>query len=460
MAMIRARLQHLFPVVCCALTLAAFYPGHVSFDSAFQFWQARTGQYANLSPVAMTGLWALVHRAWPGSGGLFTLHVVLYWAGVWLAACTLFDRPLARILAAGLASVATPAHLIVIHLWTDASLIAALGLGTALVARADATGSRRPLAVALPLLVYGGLVRHNALPALLPLAAWWWIVHRRTASPPARSAPSAPAKTAAAALVAVVAVFGAGRALDRALVVQPMSTFGVVQLWDLAAASIATDTMLVPDFARPEGLTLDHLRPKVSRYANVPLYAPPDALRDGLADPFTPEESRALWSAWFDAITGRTSAYLAHRLSVATALFGRYRDDRPSDLAFVPFVISYADNPVIVINGTRLHDWAVAHYKRAVGWWLYAPVVWIVTTVAAAIAGWRRRDDVRGRLALAAAVSGLLYVAPLPLVAPSTELRYCGWLFAGGTLAVLALASLAAGRRTTPSASTPNHSKP
>ncbi|MFO1281640.1 MAG: hypothetical protein U1F51_04110 [Burkholderiales bacterium] len=457
MAMIRARLQHLFPVVCCALTLAAFYPGHVSFDSAFQFWQARTGQYANLSPVAMTGLWALVHRVWPGSGGLFTLHVVLYWAGVWLAACALFDRPLARILAAGLASVATPAHLIVIHLWTDASLIAALGLATALVARADATGSRRPLAIALPLLVYGGLVRHNALPALLPRAAGWWIVRRRTASPPA---PAAPLSAATAAVVAVVAVFGVGRALDRALVVQPMSTFGVVQLWDLAAVSVATDTMLVPEFVRPEGLTLAQLRPKVSRYANVPLYGPPYALRDGLADTFTPEESRALWSAWFGAITGRTGAYLAHRLSVATALFGRYRDDRPSDLAFVPFVIGYADNPTIVLNDTRLHTWAIAHYRRAVGWWLYAPVVWILASVAAAIAGWRWRGDFRGRLALASAVSGLLYVAPLPLVAPSTELRYCGWLFAGGTLAALALASLAAGRRTTPPASTPSHPRP
>ena len=270
---LKSHAHHLFPVVAFALTTAAFYPGHLSFDSAFQFWQARTGQYANLSPVAMTGLWALVHRVWPGSGGMFVLHALFYWAGVWLVACTLFDRPWPRIAAAALASVATPAHLVVVHLWTDAALIAALGFAVALVLRADATRTRRPLIAALPFLLYGGLVRHNALPALVPLVAWWTVAWTKAApaGPPAQASPM---KTAIATAIAIAAVFGAGRALDRALVVQRMSTFGVVQLWDLTAVSLATGEMLVPDFARPDGITLDQLRAKMSRYANVPLYAP------------------------------------------------------------------------------------------------------------------------------------------------------------------------------------------
>lgn len=443
---LKSHAHHLFPVVAFALTTAAFYPGHLSFDSAVQFWQARTGQYANLSPVAMTGLWALVHRVWPGSGGVFVLHALFYWAGVWLVACTLFDRPWPRIAAAALASVATPAHLVVVHLWTDAALIAALGFAVALVLRADATRTRRPLIAALPFLLYGGLVRHNALPALVPLVAWWTVAWTKAApaGPPAQASPM---KTAIATAIAIAAVFGAGRALDRALVVQRMSTFGVVQLWDLTAVSLATGEMLVPDFARPDGITLDQLRAKMSRYANVPLYAPPHALRDGLSDPFTPGESRRLWAAWFGAIRDHPGAYAAHRLSVASALFGRYRNDRPSDLAFVPFVIGYADNPTILINDSALHGWAVAHYQRAVGWWLYAPVAWIVVALGAAIAGGRLRDDFRGRCALAAGTSGLLYIAPLPLVAPSTELRYNGWLFAAASVAWLALAAYAIARR-------------
>lgn len=34
-------------------SLIVLYPGQYPFDSAYQFWQARTGTYSNLSPVTM-----------------------------------------------------------------------------------------------------------------------------------------------------------------------------------------------------------------------------------------------------------------------------------------------------------------------------------------------------------------------------------------------------------------------
>lgn len=444
--MMRRYAHHLFPIVAFAFTAVAFYPGHLSFDSAFQLWQVRTGRFANLSPVAMTGLWSLVHRAWPGSGGMFVLHVLLYWAGVWLAVCTLFDRPWQRVAAGAFAALATPAHLIVVHLWTDAALVAALGFGTALILRADAKRTRAPLYAALPFLLYGGLVRHNALPALVPLAAWWVVVHARAS--PRASAPSlAPGKAAFAMVVALAAVFATGRALDRALVVQRMTTFSVVQLWDLAAMSLATKTMLVPQFVQPPGFTMAHLRERYSRFACVPLFTYPHGMRDGVSAPFSEDEQRALWDAWLAAIRAHPSAYAAHRLSVTSALFGRYRNDRPSDLAFVPAIVPYADNPPIALNATALHRSTVAYYTRAVGWWVYAPIVWIVVTAVVGGMAWRRRDDFRGRCALAAAASGFLYVAPLTLVAPSTELRYSAWLFAAGTLALLSFVASSVTRR-------------
>ena len=43
-----------------AASVLIFYPGFLSFDSAYQFWQARTGHFSNQSPVVMTALMAAI----------------------------------------------------------------------------------------------------------------------------------------------------------------------------------------------------------------------------------------------------------------------------------------------------------------------------------------------------------------------------------------------------------------
>jgi len=447
-----SRAHHLFPLLCLALTAWAFHPGHVSFDSAYQFWQVRTGNYSNVSPVAMTYLWSLLNRVWPGSGGIFFLNILMFWSGVWLIACTLYSRPAHRVAATLLVAGVSPALMILSHIWTDATLIACLTLASGLILRAGHRRERLPLYCAIPLLVYGGLVRHNALPALIPLLAWWLVVLARTGSSQARL----PAmKLLAAVLVACLAVFGLGHALDSRLVVHRVSTIGIVQVWDLAGVSLSTGTMLLPDFVRPADVTLDQLREKYSRYTSVPLYAPPHAIRDGLSIPFTPSESRRLREAWLDAVRQHPVAYAGHRLAVTTALFNRYRNDRPSDLGYIPYMVQYKDNPVIAPNDSSLHRMALAWYEVTVGWWISAPAPYILLAIGCALVAWRRRSDFRGELALATAVSGLLYVAPLPLVAPSAELRYSGWLFAAATISLISLIALAAARRRNNNGSAP-----
>ena len=42
------------------MSLALLYPGHYSFDSGYQYWQARTGEISNVTPVAMIGLWSVL----------------------------------------------------------------------------------------------------------------------------------------------------------------------------------------------------------------------------------------------------------------------------------------------------------------------------------------------------------------------------------------------------------------
>ena len=431
-----SRAHHLFPLMCLALTVAAFHPGHLSFDSSYQFWQARTGEYSNVSPVAMTWLWSLVHRVWPGGGGMFLLNVLMFWSGVWLIACTLYSRPAHRVAATLVVAGVSPVPMILSHVWTDAALIACLTLASALILRAADRRDRIPLYGAIPLLLYGGLIRHNALPALIPLLAWWGTVFART-GPSRTRLPIT--KLLPTVLVAALAVFGLGRALDSRLVVHRVSAIGITQVWDLAAISLATGTMLLPDFVVPPGVTLDQLREKYTPYTCVPLYAPPHAVRDGFAMPFSASENTRLRQAWLDAVRRHPAAYAAHRFAVTRALFSRYRNDRPSDLGYIPYVVQYRDNPALAQNDSSLHRMALAWYARTVGWWISAPAPYILLAIACALLAWRRRGDLRADFALAMAASGLLYVAPLPLVAPSAELRYSGWLFAAATMSLIAL---------------------
>lgn len=428
------------PVIGFLLCVAAFYPGFLSFDSAYQFWQIRSGEYSNIAPVTMTAFWALVHAVWPGSGGVFLIHVAAFWTGVWLAACALFSGPPARIAATLLLALLSPVLLILAHLWTDAALVASLTLGTALILAAVRLARPALLYAALPCLLYGGMVRHNALLALLPLALLWFAARAELRAP---GAPLPRLRLALATLLACVTVLVAGMLLDRAMVVHRVKTFAVVQLWDLAAISVAERTMLLPDFVRPANLSVDHLAAKYTPFANVPLYTGEWAIADGFGHPFDKAQVRQLNAAWFAAIRTYPGAYLAHRWALTRALFSRFRNDRPQSLAYVPTVIAYRDNPDIPVNTSPVNRAAMHWFTESVGWWISAPLPYLLLAFGCGLAAWRRsrarRSAFTDRFALACALSGLFYTLPLILAAPAAELRYSSWLFVAALLAMLAL---------------------
>ena len=430
-------IRHLFPVATFAVAMAGFYPGHLSFDSAVMFWQARTGEFHDVSPSLLPLLWRWIHAIWPGSGGVFALQVALFIGGAWLACCAIYAATWQRIVALLVVVAGTPAFLVVTHLWTDALMIAFLTAACGLILAGDRFGSRPLLFAALPWLMLGGMVRHNAAPALIPLLAWWMLVHQRIG----RATHARPSRILVVALIGALGLTGLSRLLDAIVVKHPVFTFTAVQVFDLAGMSVRENVVLLPAFMLPPGYTLAKLRAKYVPYNNVPLFAAPDGLRQTLAERALDErELASLRNAWIGAILAHPVAYLSHRLEAASWLFGRYRNDRPRELAFMEEVDAFADNPRIRANDTPLHRWAIRAYERAIGWWGFAPVTWLAVAVGIAIGGYGARRTPDGQAMLAMAASGLAYVAPLVLVVPSAELRYSGWLFAATSLALLAAA--------------------
>jgi hypothetical protein len=56
--------------------------------------------------------------------------------------------------------------------------------------------------------------------------------------------------------------------------------------------------------------------------------------------------------------------------------------------------------------------------------------------LAAGVIGWKRRSRANGRVALAAAVSALLYAASYVPLAPAADLRYLTWPIVAAPIAV------------------------
>lgn len=427
-------LRHAFPFLAFALAMATFYPGHLSFDSAVQYWSARTGEFYNVSPPLQPVLWSVIQSFWPESGGLFALQMTLFIGGIWIACSALFALTWQRVASATYLMVGTPAMLVVTHLWTDALMIACLVAGSALLLAAGRWRSRPLLFATLPFFLMGGMARYNALPALVPLFIWWGVVRARVVG---EHRPQRASILFVGALAGSLAVAGAAKLLDQMVVKHRVSTFTVVQVFDIAGISVGVGEILFPAFMLPPGFTMDELRARYVPYNNVPLFQ--GGIRETLWEgALTDKQLAELRRSWANAVRLHPVAYLRHRFAVTRWLFGRFRNDRPQPLAFVEGIASFKGNPVILPNGTALHRWAMTWYERSIGWWGFAPITYIVIAVGIVIMTCRARPAPARDAALALAASGLVYIAPLPWVVPSAELRYSGWLFAASSLALIA----------------------
>ena len=103
---------------------------------------------------------------------MFALHLALFWSGLALLAGALGAgraRAAALMLIAAFAPVP---WLLRGHVWTDVGMSSALLFAIGALARAHAGGPRIWIVAALPALFYATGVRHNALPAVAPVAAW------------------------------------------------------------------------------------------------------------------------------------------------------------------------------------------------------------------------------------------------------------------------------------------------
>ena len=158
-----------------ALTLAIFYPGVMTFDSKYLHEYAMKGTMGDWQSPVMVWLWALIDPIAPGAGSMFLLIAATYWLGFGLLSLTLASRGSRVALLLPLLAMTPPSLALAGVIWRDV-LFATCWLLAASIAFAAAerrswirlTGQT----LALALVVFGVLLRPNALLAAPILAAY------------------------------------------------------------------------------------------------------------------------------------------------------------------------------------------------------------------------------------------------------------------------------------------------
>jgi hypothetical protein len=432
-------LPWLLAIAGFAFDIAAYWPGQMSFDSAYAWWQARGGETTDIVSPAMILLWRVGDAILPGPGSIFALHLALFWSGLALLAGALRLR-MAGVVALMLVVAFAPVPLLLRgHVWTDVGLFCVLTFATGALATTQIAQRRAWLIAALPALFYATALRHNALPGVLPFAAWWaWLSFR----PSSAEGSARPARWMLSTL-ALCALLSIGVTLVDARVDRHVPVWTSLAQWDLAEISIDRGEMLLPDFMIGPGLDVAELAGAFRGWANTPMLA---NTQHGMRDPFmrayTDEELSTLRHAWLAAIGANPGAWLAHRWRLTRGLFGTHDPAWPRELIYVDDEFQYRDNPPVTRNGSWLHRWLM----RIAGAWSTTPMLaawpYALIGVFAALPAWRRRKEAAAQIALILLASGGLYALTLIVFAPSAELRYLGWSSVASLLAAAAVLSV------------------
>ena len=391
-----------------------FYPGFLSFDSAYQWYQVRTGDWNNVHPIAMTLIWSMTDQILPGPGGYFLFQMAMYWLGLAVLATGLSDRTSAQIMLIVLLGLFPPVAALIPHLWKDIGMLVALIWTVGLLAHDYRRPRLRLRLAALAALFLACAYRHNALPLAIPLL--WYMVGREP-----RLSKRGVRMAATAALTMLIFLFAS--LLNRLPGVAQRDIWPVTALWDIAAVSIAEHRMLLPPEMIDPSLTLDELATHFTPYSNVPIFYT-GKIRDSISTPLTREQDAALDQAWRELWIAYLPAYIRHRARLMYLLFGFDPAAVPNNLLMQPGVVALADNPPIPVREPRVqklwNDAIAALLDTPIfSFWLYALVLLAVAVAA------RHRET--HPLLWPVLISAVLYLVPLPLVAPSAEWRYLVW---------------------------------
>lgn len=403
-----------------ALTVAAYHPGELTFDSIWQYDQSVLHSYGDHHPPLMAWLWSVLDRGVRGPLGMLLLQAASMWAALLLIADGARRRGLHGAWLVIAAGFLPPILGIEGEIWKDVQFAASLLLAFALVWRCTAGNARMHpawAAVALLPLFYATAIRANAAPAVLPIAVYWAQGALRRSTLP---------RSLVAGTALLAAMLGAQAFVDRVLLEarhEYLSQF--LAVFDLAAIRCAGGAAEIPPAMLRPGESPAAICAAFDPFKVDFLFAPAGAPLERTGEAAVVE---SLWIEWGRAVRANPALYAAHRARAFGALlgFGTHDDDarRP---VWIPSSIPNAYGYTFAPNAATRAIGVAAATARAAG--LYNGVPWLAIAAVVLALGWRRRSresrDDAGAGVLA--TSALVYTLPYLVVAIAPDYRYLYW---------------------------------
>jgi hypothetical protein len=414
-----------------ALTLRIFYPGVMTYDARYIHAYIAEGRAGDWQSPLMTTVWAAIDPIAPGAGSMFLLIATFYWLGFTVLALTLARRSLWLGVATLVLALAPPAFVFVGIIWRDMLFAAAWLLAAALVfAVADRHGAWRIAAqtIAIALLVFGFLLRPNALFAAPILAAYLVWPERFEIK-----------RTLVLYVPVVVAL----------AILEPVVYYGVLDARHQSPihAILVFDLAGITHFAKANAFPVTWTPGETAMLIGS-CYQPTEFDIYWTREPcqFVMERleadkifgSPALVEAWWRAILAHPLAYLEHRVALmANFLVNQNLTMWTVDIAN-PDRVVFADNRWFMAIKAVNDRLAPTPLFRA-GLWLLLCMLWCAVA-------WRRRATASGAFVIGVCGSGVIYVATFFPVGLSSDFRYALW----AVLAGLAGTAVIAVREPTP----------
>ncbi len=423
----------------CALgfiiTLLTYQPGYMSFDTLKQLREARSMEFSDGNPVVMAAIWSAMERVSAGPFGMLVLQNMLYWGGLALFFRSVRGPGLLRVLMVIVIGAYPPIFGQIGTVWKDLLMLGAGMLAIGMIASTlAARTSGRPWlrligsGTAILLLLWLAVsLRHNSLPAVVPLVYWLF----QPAPAYARSIRRVGMHLGAALAVSAALYVLSGFVEDR-LVSKHNHFWQVLASFDLVGTSVEADKVVF------EG-TLDifETEPTVAELKAV--YTPltvgalyrarsdsaGERLRPLVTYVSTDEQLERLASAWRSAIYDHPSAYLQHRWQVFRHVLGLV--DRPVyDAVFRTRILK--NEMGFTFHASAWNEWLTERLlAMSASSWVYRVWVYAIVLVVAFGFGCVRYWYGSDLTLLVLSTSGLLYLLGYFPTAGSPPLRYNLW---------------------------------
>lgn len=160
-----------------ALNLIAYYPGFMSADSISQYEQAIFHKYGDWHPPIMSLLWSFLNIFSKGPQLMLVLQLFFLWTSFYLLSRSWFSSKRSYLILFFCFLLAPFIQNIAGYIIKDGQMGLAFLLSFCIMVKAEynkRTMTRAEAIFSFVLMVYGSLVRLNAMPAVLPLLFLWF----------------------------------------------------------------------------------------------------------------------------------------------------------------------------------------------------------------------------------------------------------------------------------------------